>query len=118
MGSRAYNKLFTENDLFGSATACVATFCRKTEKLYTANLGDSGWLVIRDGEVIARSNPQQHSFNAPFQLSKSPPNFDSFSDKPSNADFSEFQCQQGDVIVLASDGMFDNVFEEDIIKVL
>jgi protein phosphatase PTC7 len=119
--SRAYNQLFTMDKLFGSATACIATFCRKTEKLYTANLGDSGWLVIRNGKVVGKSDPQCHVFNAPYQLSKTPkgPQFqNSFSDTPSKAAFNEFQCEQGDIIVIASDGMFDNIFEEDIIKLL
>ena len=85
---------------------------------YTANLGDSGWLVIRNGKVIGKSDPQCHVFNAPYQLSKSPKGFNSFSDTPSKAAFNEFQCEQGDIIVIASDGMFDNIFEEDIIKLL
>lgn len=36
--------------------------------LHAANLGDSGFLVLRDGDVVFRSRPQQHSFNFPFQL--------------------------------------------------
>ena len=45
----------------------------KEEKtLYSANLGDSGFLVIRDGRVVHKSHEQQHYFNAPFQLAIAP----------------------------------------------
>jgi hypothetical protein len=34
--------------------------------------GDSGFLVVRQGEVVHRSHEQQHYFNTPFQLSLPP----------------------------------------------
>jgi hypothetical protein len=52
--------------LQGSATACIIVLDR--EDLQAANLGDSGFLVIRDSKVVFRSPPQQHDFNFPFQL--------------------------------------------------
>ena len=41
--------------------------------LSSANIGDSGYLVVRGGNVIHRSREQQHYFNTPFQLSLPPP---------------------------------------------
>merc|ERR1712147_113644 len=86
---------------------------RKTCKFHTANLGDSGFLVIRDNQIVHKSEPQCHMFNAPFQLSLTPKNLKvggrTFNDKPQHSDYSNFQCEEGDVIVLASDGLFDNV---------
>ena len=42
-------------------------------KLYTANIGDSGFLVVRHGKVVHRSQEQQHYFNTPFQVQQSLP---------------------------------------------
>jgi protein phosphatase PTC7 len=39
-------------------------------KIYTANIGDSGFLVVRRGKVVHRSQEQQHYFNTPFQVNK------------------------------------------------
>jgi protein phosphatase PTC7 len=64
----------------GSATACVIVLDR--EDLQAANLGDSGFLVVRDNKVVFRSPPQQHDFNFPFQLG--PPG--SQSDRPEDAE--------------------------------
>lgn len=57
----------------GSSTACIVMLDRQSHRLHTANLGDSGFLVVRGGEVVHRSDEQQHYFNTPFQLSIAPP---------------------------------------------
>lgn len=57
----------------GSSTACIVILDRQSHRLHTANLGDSGFLVVRGGEVVHRSDEQQHYFNTPFQLSIAPP---------------------------------------------
>lgn len=57
----------------GSSTACIVILDRQSHQLHTANLGDSGFLVVRGGEVVHRSDEQQHYFNTPFQLSIAPP---------------------------------------------
>ena len=36
-----------------------------TGVLQTANLGDSGFLLVRNREVIKRSQKQTHTFNTP-----------------------------------------------------
>ncbi|KAG8146026.1 putative Protein phosphatase PTC7-like protein [Naja naja] len=59
--------------LLGSSTACIVVLDRSTRRLHTANLGDSGFLVVRGGRVVHRSDEQQHYFNTPFQLSIAPP---------------------------------------------
>lgn len=57
----------------GGSTACVVALHKAEQMIYTANLGDSGFLLIRDGEVVHRSVEQQHYFNTPFQLTVAPP---------------------------------------------
>lgn len=57
----------------GSSTACIVVLDRRSHRIHTCNLGDSGFLVVRGGEVVHRSDEQQHYFNTPFQLSIAPP---------------------------------------------
>lgn len=52
----------------GSSTACVVFLNRENSTLYTANIGDSGFMVVRRGRVVRRSEEQQHYFNTPFQV--------------------------------------------------
>ena len=57
----------------GSSTACVVVLQATAGKMCSANIGDSGFLVVRNGSIIHRSQEQQHYFNTPFQLSLPPP---------------------------------------------
>ena len=50
----------------GSSTACIVVVNGST--LHACNLGDSGFMVLRDGAVAMRSAQQQHGFNFPFQV--------------------------------------------------
>ena len=61
--------------------------------------------------IIIRSHEQQHYFNTPFQLSLPPTELQSqvLADRPESADQYEFSVEDGDVILLATDGLFDNV---------
>merc|ERR1711874_856068 len=54
---------------------------------------------------------QQHYFNTPFQLSLPPTELQSevLADRPDAADQYAFSVEDGDVILLATDGIFDNV---------
>lgn len=58
-----------------------------------------------------RSEEQQHYFNTPFQLSVPPPGHGGnvLSDSPESADTLSFPVKDGDVILVATDGVFDNV---------
>jgi len=95
----------------GSSTALVLAL--KSGKVRAANLGDSGFLHLRRGEVLFQSPPQQHSFNFPFQLAA--PSGNAGGDSPDQADLFELDdIAQGDVLVLGTDGLFDNAFAKDI----
>jgi len=100
-----------KQQIVGSSTACLMMLCHSDLKLYTANIGDSGFLVVRCGEVVHRSQEQQHYFNTPFQLSLPPTELQSevLADRPEAADQYEFAVEDGDVILMATDGIFDNV---------
>ncbi|RXM96571.1 Vacuolar protein sorting-associated protein 29 [Acipenser ruthenus] len=107
-------------DVKGSSTACIVVLDRRSHQLHTANLGDSGFLVVREGEVVHRSDEQQHYFNTPFQLSIAPPEAEGavLSDSPEAADSSSFDVQLGDIILTATDGLFDNMPDYMILQEL
>lgn len=91
----------------GSCTACI--LCLFEGRVHAANLGDSGFLIARQGVVEYVSPQQQHEFNFPYQIG-SP---DSMSDLPSAANRHVVDVQHGDVLVAATDGLFDNVFPDE-----
>lgn len=104
----------------GSSTACVLILNRETSTVYTANIGDSGYIVIRKGEIVHKSDEQQHYFNTPFQLSLPPPGNQQrvLSDSPESADRNSFPVEDGDVILVATDGVFDNVPKKLLLETL
>ena len=55
-----------KTDARGSSTACIVVVNGST--LHACNLGDSGFMVLRDGAVAMCSAQQQHGFNFPFQV--------------------------------------------------
>ncbi|KOX72941.1 Protein phosphatase PTC7 like protein [Melipona quadrifasciata] len=62
-----YELLESKQPILGSSTACVIVLNKETSSIYAANIGDSGFVVVRKGEVVHRSSEQQHYFNTPFQ---------------------------------------------------
>ncbi|KAH0560194.1 protein phosphatase PTC7 homolog [Cotesia glomerata] len=106
-----YELLENKQSILGSSTACVIVLNKETSSIYAANIGDSGFVIVRKGKVVHRSSEQQHYFNTPFQLSLPPPGHSDLvlSDSPESADTSTFGVEDGDVILLATDGVFDNV---------
>eukprot|EP00112_Aurelia_sp_Birch-Aquarium-sp1_P023253 Seg685.10 transcript_id=Seg685.10/GoldUCD/mRNA.D3Y31 product="Protein phosphatase PTC7" protein_id=Seg685.10/GoldUCD/D3Y31 len=101
---------------FGSSTACVIVFDKQKNILNSANLGDSGFLIFRKGKVLYRSSEQQHYFNTPYQLASPPPDQEGtvIQDSIDEADQSTIPLEEDDVIVLGSDGLFDNLSTQQI----
>ena len=84
--------------------------------MLTTNLGDSGYMIFRpdgqgDLEQIFKSKEQQYSFNFPYQCGTDAP-------LPTKAHDDEHEIQIDDIIVVASDGMFDNLFDKHVHKCL
>ncbi|KHO00625.1 5-azacytidine resistance protein azr1 [Metarhizium album ARSEF 1941] len=109
----------------GSSTACVG-IASPDGTLDVANLGDSGFLQLRLNAVNAYSEPQTHAFNTPFQLSLIPSGLaarmaafggQQLSDLPRDADVSQHHVRHGDVLMFATDGVLDNLFNHDILKI-
>ena len=123
----AYNATITDPDILaGGSTACVAV-TNPEGRMRIANLGDSGFLHLRLGTVHHYSNPQTHAFNTPYQMSLTPPEIlrqakvfggVPLDDKPERADLGDYMLQNGDVLVLATDGVWDNLDSQDVLKIV
>jgi len=117
----AYQALNAGSSL-GSTTATIVTVDTKSEPGYTvlkgSNVGDSGVLVLRQGGadgrpfVAYKTIPQMHFFNCPFQLGGSSP------DGPDLATKIRVPLVSGDIVVLATDGVYDNVYESQIVDLV
>ena len=108
----AYNKIKLNKEVeAGSTTCCILSLDIETSTIYSANIGDSGYIIIRNKQIIVgyRSNKSNGILR---QLAIIPERFVGlrFIDtNPSFAEKREHQVQEGDVIVLASDGFWDNI---------
>lgn len=98
-----------EKNIEGSCTVCLAQI--KDGNLFTLNLGDSGFAVFRNGEFIFKSDEQTHSFNYPYQLGAG-------GDSPSCAERCTIKMKKGDVVVLGTDGLFDNLYPGEIADII
>ncbi|KAJ7219268.1 phosphatase 2C-like domain-containing protein [Mycena pura] len=97
----------------GSSTACLVSL-NASGILQSSNLGDSGFCIIRSSSLFYNSPSQTHYFNCPRQLSKlmSPGGADKgvIKDFPSAAHNCSARLRDGDIIILYTDGLSDNVF--------
>ncbi|XP_047311752.1 probable protein phosphatase 2C 55 [Impatiens glandulifera] len=109
--ARVLEKAHSLTKAKGSSTACIITLT--TEGLLAINLGDSGFIVVRDGISIFRSPVLQHEFNYPYQLERG-----TQSDLPSSGQVFTVPVSVGDIIVAGSDGLFDNLYNEEITAVI
>lgn len=95
----------------GSSTALVAVL--EDNQLRVANLGDCACMVIRNGEIVFRTIEMQHSFNFPQQLGGWA------RDEPmKDAELYTIEVEKNDIVLLSSDGVVDNLFDEDILEVI
>ena len=124
--TQALSSQTSDSKFGGSSTAVVLRInCKKPNycDLFAANLGDSGFVLYKlkiDGDPqwteVMRSTEQQHSFNFPFQVAADP----SQGDSPANADEYGITLQKNTtyLALVASDGLFDNLFPYEILETL
>ncbi|KAI6108972.1 phosphatase 2C-like domain-containing protein [Pisolithus thermaeus] len=104
----------------GSSTACLVSLNAASGVLRAANLGDSGFLIIRSSSVIHKQPTQTHFFNCPLQLTKLPLSTNTnmhYIDLPDAAAEYETKLRDGDIVVAYTDGLSDNVFPADIVAI-
>eukprot|EP01065_Artemidia_motanka_P045557 TRINITY_DN6715_c0_g1_i1.p2 TRINITY_DN6715_c0_g1~~TRINITY_DN6715_c0_g1_i1.p2 ORF type:complete len:312 (+),score=19.59 TRINITY_DN6715_c0_g1_i1:245-1180(+) len=121
--AEAYWKLKYRGEVgAGSTTACIVcvrdTVSRASgveshrQMLFSANLGDSGWILLRKGKAVEVANSQRLTTNTPKQLAIIPPTLAAegyINNEPYDAAISTHEVWPGDVIVLATDGLWDNL---------
>lgn len=113
-----------ENCVYGSSTVCLFSLKFQTNSngiLSTCNLGDSGYMIIRNKSVLYKSQSQSHRYNAPFQLGCTPPELlehDLYRDKPDDSIVQTHEIQSGDLLVISTDGLFDNLYEDEIAMII
>ena len=99
----------------GTSTVVIATIQQKGKKLRTSLIGDSGYMLLRQTKkndrtlytTVYKSKEQQHSFNFPFQIGEN-------GDDPSKSIANEHKLNKKDIVILGTDGLFDNVYPEDL----
>ncbi|EZG81164.1 putative protein phosphatase 2C [Gregarina niphandrodes] len=122
---------------YGSATCTIAVFDPMRQELGICNLGDSGVSLLRrnnKGHITPyfRTPEMTHFFNCPFQLSKTPSrkviekilglknieNGKGFvlpaQDAPKHAHCFDLRVEEGDLLLMASDGLWDNLWPWEI----
>jgi protein phosphatase PTC7 len=137
----AWKMTSSSDKVTGSSTICVATVDTKANQLSYSNLGDCGLMVVRhidsekagyfrerqrprhlrknDLRIAYLSQQQLLSFNLPYQLGYSDiPEHPGRFQTPSDADTASIPIMPGDIIVIATDGLFDNVDLDEIVDVM
>lgn len=105
----------------------IAVYSQETDD-FDNSLGDSGFLILQPSKVAFKSIAQTHAFNTPFQLSKLTPrmraqnaifgNSAAISETPKDADVTNHQLSHGDVLVFATDGVWDNLSPMDTLNII
>jgi len=140
--AQAYENVKEEN-IIGSSTACVALFDGSSHQLHFSNLGDSGIIVLRhidsdvagtlkrdrrtprlerksDLRVAFVSQQQLKSFNHPFQLGWTGEdiiNGENSFKTACDCCSTSIHVRRGDIIIMATDGLFDNVDIDEIAQI-
>ncbi|KDP31794.1 hypothetical protein JCGZ_12255 [Jatropha curcas] len=105
--ARVLEKAHSNTKAKGSSTACIVALTN--EGIRAINLGDSGFMVVRDGSTVFQSPVQQHGFNFTYQLESG-----NHGDQPSSSQVFIFPVSPGDVIVAGTDGLFDNLYNNEV----
>jgi len=116
-----------ENIAGGGSTACLAV-TEPDGSVEVANLGDSGFMHLGLNAVRHFTDPQTHGFNTPFQLSKTPQRMlvqmkvfgesTPLSDLPKESSVTHHRVRHGDVLVFATDGVWDNLSQQDALSIV
>ncbi|KAK7412124.1 hypothetical protein VNO78_03572 [Psophocarpus tetragonolobus] len=93
----------------GSSTVLVAHF--DGQVLHAANVGNTGFIITRDGSILKKSTPMFHEFSFPLQIVQG-------EDPSELIDGYSIDLHDGDVIVTATNGLFDNLYEQEIASIV
>ncbi|KAI8958557.1 protein serine/threonine phosphatase 2C [Daldinia sp. FL1419] len=123
---RGYDDVCKDGSIHAGGSTASVGIASEDGKLEVANLGDSGFVHLRLNAVHSYSEPQTHAFNTPYQLSIVPASMlaraaafggAQLCDYPKDADVTQHTLKHGDILVFASDGVWDNLFNQDILRI-
>jgi len=95
------------------STLAVAYIDRYDRELRTFNVGDCKTIVVRNGSVVFETSDTVFGFNFPVQITTT--------NKENYASYGlteKFPVCPGDVVVTFSDGVTDNLFEDEIVELI
>ncbi|KAL4588511.1 hypothetical protein LXL04_001402 [Taraxacum kok-saghyz] len=98
-----------ETNMSGSSNILIANF--SGQALHVANIGDTGFIIIRHGSVYKKSSPLLHEFHFALQLEHR-------DDPLQLVEEYIIELEEGDIVVSATDGLFDNLYEKEIAMVV
>ncbi|KAI0852501.1 protein serine/threonine phosphatase 2C [Daldinia vernicosa] len=123
---KGYDDVCQDGSIYAGGSTASIGIASEDGKLEVANLGDSGFVHLRLNAVHSYSEPQTHAFNTPYQLSIVPASMlaraaafggAQLCDYPKDADVTQHTLKHGDILVFASDGVWDNLFNQDILRI-
>ncbi|KAL4802925.1 phosphatase 2C-like domain-containing protein [Aspergillus unguis] len=123
----AYDRIVADKSIRAGGSTASVGIGLVDGRIELANLGDSGSVLLRQAAVHHYSIPQTHGFNTPYQLSIIPQRMRQqasvfggayLEDFPRDANATNLHMQHGDVLMLATDGVFDNLNNQDILKLV
>lgn len=135
----SFYKLEKSGDKFaGGTTACIGIFDPTGPKMKVVNIGDSGFMVLRGGRILVNSDrdsvgmvPKQLSIPPLFLVKDRQEVYEKYhvdlnlktakrpawmQTVPEDAVLYYVELQHGDVIIFGSDGLFDNLYPNSILK--
>jgi serine/threonine protein phosphatase PrpC len=110
-------KSWEQNQEKGSSTFVVVTLPEDEAKIYSSYVGDSGYCILRPDDnkpdkfdIVFASQSQQRRFNHPFQLG-----WANHGDHPEVASSFSHDVKDGDLVILGTDGLFDNLAVNNVV---
>ncbi|KAH7408293.1 phosphatase 2C-like domain-containing protein [Phaeosphaeria sp. MPI-PUGE-AT-0046c] len=124
----AYDEVTEDESIEGGgSTACLAV-AEPDGNVEVANLGDSGFMHLGGNAVRHFTQPQTHAFNTPYQLSKTPQRMlvqmavfggpTTLSDLPKESSITHHKVRHGDLLIFATDGVWDNLSPQDCLGIV
>ena len=83
-----------------------------SKELLLANIGDCQVYVVRGGKIVFATKEQWLQPNMPNQINSF------FRIDPRSVDIYRFQLETGDLIFVSSDGLVDNIYPKDLVKII
>jgi protein phosphatase PTC7 len=111
-------KAWEDNKHDGSSTLVVITLPKDENAIYASYVGDSGYCILRQQgpnnyQLLHESQPQQRRFNYPYQLG-----WGRNGDNPDVALEFKHDVRDEDLVILGTDGLFDNMRAADITNLI